>query len=209
MIANLVFKYGPLTTTQIYELACCENITGSYENTSRLKQSVDNSIKSLFHNTHILRMNPFTYEWEFNANGVYVEGIIEPKRKFVTQKFFIKPSELQYEQLGNGMDYVYAIYSPNNRLYAAINKQGYFPIKIGKTKNLIRRIDRLSESGPGMLAIGLAIKTNKATNLESNIHTQLTLRGRSIEIPGRKEWFLTNLDEVRSIYKKSNWLERK
>jgi len=107
------------------------------------------------------------------------------------------------------MDYVYAIYSPNNRLYAAINKQGYFPIKIGKTKNLIRRIDSLSESGPGMLAIGLAIKTNKATNLESNIHTQLTLRGRSIEIPGRKEWFLTNLDEVRSIYKKSNWLERK
>ncbi len=180
-----------------------------YENTSRIKYSVSSSIQSLFCNTHILRMNPFTYEWEFNANGLYVDGIIEYQRKFVTQKFFIKPSAIQYEQLGHGIDYVYAIYSPSNRFDAAINKQDCFPIKIGKTNNLMRRISNLSESGPGMLVIGLAIRTNKSTNLESTIHTQLAMRGRSIEIPGRKEWFLTNLDEVKSIYKKLNLLVRK
>ena len=60
-----------------------------------------------------------------------------------------------------------------------------------------------------MLAVGLVFRTDSASQLESSIHTYLGIRGRLIEIPGRREWFQTNLDEVKSVYKKLDGRVRK
>ncbi len=159
--------------------------------------------------THLLRLNSLTGQWEFNVNGVYTHNLLGSKKPFIHQQFFTKPADLKYESFGYGEEFVYAIYAPSNRFDAAVKKYDYFPIKIGRTRNLDRRIKSLSESGPGMLAVGLVFRTNCASKLESSIHTYLSVRGKLIEIPGRREWFQTNLDEVKSVYRKLDGRVRK
>lgn len=198
-----------MNLSQIHELVSCENVTGLYSGSSTLRQAVNNSIQELFRHTHLLRLNSLTGEWEFNVNGVYKNNLLGSKKSFIHQQFFAKPADLKYESLGSGKECVYAIYSPSNRFDAAVGKYGYFPIKIGRTRNLNSRIKSLSASGPGMLAVGLVFRTDSASQLESSIHTYLGIRGRLIEIPGRREWFQTNLDEVKSVYKKLDGRVRK
>ena len=95
---------------------------------------------------------------------------------------------------------MYVVYSTELRIESIINGRRHFPLKVGKTNNIVRRISQLSESGPTALAIGMLFRTDQASRLEKFIHNKLRDEGQHLDIPGRKEWFLSNLQEVTGHY---------
>ena len=112
----------------------------------------------------------------------------------------VAPGKIKYPQMGYGSDIVYVIYSTAMRTEAILKKWDIWPLKVGKTNNLERRLKQLSESGPNSLCVGLVMYTNNPFLLEQYIHKNLTDRGQFLRIPGRKEWFNSNLDQIRSLY---------
>jgi hypothetical protein len=88
------------------------------------------------------------------------------------------------------------------RIEAVLRNRDVWPLKVGKTNNLERRLKQLSESGPNSLCVGLAIYTDNSYNLEQHIHQVLTERGQFLRITGRKEWFRSNLNEIKAISNK-------
>ena len=111
-----------------------------------------------------------------------------------------KPSDMRFEKIGYGSEYVYVVYSKAMRLEAILKSKDNWPLKVGKTNNLQRRIVQLSESGPNSLTIGLVIKSDNPMRLEKAIHNKLTMNGQAIEIAHRQEWFKSNLGQIKSIY---------
>jgi hypothetical protein len=86
------------------------------------------------------------------------------------------------------------------RLEAILKSKDNWPLKVGKTNNLQRRIVQLSESGPNSLIIGLVIKSDNPIRLEKAIHNKLILNGQAIELAHRQEWFKSNLGQIKNIY---------
>lgn len=110
------------------------------------------------------------------------------------------PSDMKFEKLGYGSQFVYVMYSKAARYEAILKGSEIWPLKVGKTNNLITRCIKLSESGPNLLTIAFAIRSDKPKLLERRIQAKLTDEGRLIEMPHRKEWFLSNLNQVKAIY---------
>jgi hypothetical protein len=108
--------------------------------------------------------------------------------------------DLYYKQYGVGSDFVYVVYSTDLRIESIVNGREHFPLKVGKTNNIVRRIAQLSEAGPNALTIGTLFRTDEASRLERFIHKRLQDQGQHLEIPGRKEWFLSNLSQVTEYY---------
>ena len=119
------------------------------------------------------------------------------------------PKDLYFKQYGIGSDYVYVVYSTDLRIESIINRRKHFPLKVGKTNNIVRRIAQLSEAGPSALTIGALFRTDEALRLEKYIHKKLRDQGQHLDLPGRKEWFLSNLPQVTACYqdfiRKSRW----
>lgn len=107
---------------------------------------------------------------------------------------------MKFPTMGFGSEIVYVIYSTAMRIEAILNKRDVWPLKVGKTNNLQRRLKQLSESGPNSLCVGLVMYTNNPYVLEQYIHAALTERGQSLKIAGRKEWFRSNLHQIQSIF---------
>ena len=103
-------------------------------------------------------------------------------------------------RFGIGSEYVYVIYSSDVRMESVINNFEFFPIKVGKTKNIVRRVEQLSESGPNTLTVGAVFCTNNSTQLEKSLHTKLIDSGQYLDIPGRREWFRSNISQVVGHY---------
>jgi hypothetical protein len=110
------------------------------------------------------------------------------------------PKDLYFKQYGVGNDFVYVVYSTDLRIDSIINGRKHFPLKVGKTNNIVRRISQLSEAGPSALTIGILFRTDQASKLERFIHKKLRDQGQHLDIPGRKEWFLSNLHQVTGYY---------
>ena len=111
-----------------------------------------------------------------------------------------KPSEMKFEKIGYGSEYVYVVYSKAMRLEAILKSKENWPLKVGKTNNLQRRIVQLSESGPNSLTIGLVMKSDNPMSLEKAIHSKLIMNGQAIELAHRQEWFKSNLGQIKNIY---------
>ena len=103
-------------------------------------------------------------------------------------------------RFGIGNEYVYVIYSSDVRMESVINNFESFPIKVGKTKNITRRVEQLSQSGPNTLTIGAVFCTENSTQLEKYLHKKLTDSGQYLDIPGRREWFRSNVSQVVGHY---------
>ena len=112
----------------------------------------------------------------------------------------IDPKDLYLSSFGVGSEYVYVIYSTDVRIEAIINKIEFFPLKVGKTKNIKRRVEQLSESGPNTLTVGAIFCTDNSADLERYIHNELKKAGQYLEVPGRREWFRSNISTVIGIY---------
>jgi hypothetical protein len=104
-------------------------------------------------------------------------------------------------EYGEGKEVVYVYYLPAYRDQAAYLGRDTWPMKIGMTKgDLPSRIrDQVSTAVPEEPVIGLIYRTDSASVGERMLHSTLDTRGRRMAgAPGR-EWFLTNLAEVKEI----------
>lgn len=140
--------------------------------------------------------------------GLAAEGAVES----VSQGFWQINSEGAAEdaprsaetgpiEVGEGAEIVYVYYFPAYRDQAALLGRDMWPMKIGMTASDLtpRLVDQCGTAMPERPIVGLIYRTDQGRIAEKMLHSTLETRGRRIkEAPG-KEWFATNLAEVRSI----------
>jgi hypothetical protein len=202
-VASLVFKYGPLSTREIEQLVECHNQTGKYGNAETIYSNVGQAANKLFNELRIIAFSSITGLWykfsdeNFHKQKPNVRIEISRDTDYPESS---NPKDWYFKQYGVGTDFVYVVYSTDLRIESIINRRKHFPLKVGKTNNIVRRISQLSEAGPSALTIGLVFRTDEASKLEKFIHQKLRDQGQHLDIPGRKEWFLSNLHQVTSCY---------
>ena len=109
-------------------------------------------------------------------------------------------TKVKFKEIGFGQEYVYALYLPAMRYNAALNDWKLYPIKIGRTKNLLNRISALSFTGPGMLVPGVVLRTDNSQILEKELHKTLISNQAQINVSGRREWFRSNITDIEHLF---------
>jgi len=116
-----------------------------------------------------------------------------------------EPNNLDLEPekiIGSGKQSVYLYYYPAYRRLAELRGEEVWTCKIGKARNdpLIRISSQTRTALPEYPTVGLIIKTNEFTLMETTIQNILKLQGKHmLDAPGR-EWFLTSPSEVETGY---------
>lgn len=202
LVINMLTKFGPLTIDQLVELVECENSTYQYGPNFGLLNKLQQCLYELTSLVNYL-------DYEANSGKFSVSRTLNLESSKIgsapqiigTESFSsVTASNMKFEKIGYGSDYVYIVYSKAMRLEAILKGEEIWPLKVGKTNNLKRRIVQLSESGPNSLIIGLVIRSDNAIALEKIIHKKLTMRGQAIEMAHRQEWFKSNLSQIKNIY---------
>lgn len=195
MICNLLNKFGPLTIDQIVELVECENSTYRYGPNSALFSQLQKSIINLMSENYELAYSPFDGRFSLTRER-------KEKSLVIGLENFSRAAaaDMKFEKLGRGSKFVYVMYSKSARYEAILKGSEIWPLKVGRTNNPLTRCIQLSESGPNLLTIAFVIRSDNPKLLEKRIHAKLTDDGRLIEMPHRKEWFLSNLNQVKAIY---------
>jgi hypothetical protein len=204
LVASLVFKYGPLSTREIEQLVECHNQTGKYGNAETIYSNVGQAANKLFNELHLIAFSSITGLWYRFSDENFHKAKPNTKIEISRDTYYPEPSDpkdLYFKQYGVGSDFVYVVYSTELRIDSIVNRRKHFPLKVGRTNNIVRRVSQLSEAGPNALTIGTLFRTDEASKLERFIHKKLQDQGQHLDIPGRKEWFLSNLQEVTSYYK--------
>jgi hypothetical protein len=109
-------------------------------------------------------------------------------------------TKVKFREIGYGQEFVYALYLPAMRYNAALNDWKLYPIKIGRTKNLLSRISALSFTGPGMLVPGVVFRTDNSQLLEKELHKSLIENRAQINLSGRREWFRSNTTNIEYLF---------
>jgi len=203
LVASLVFKYGPLSTREIEQLVECHNQTGKYGNTETIYSNVGEAVNKLFNELRIIAFSSISGLWYRFSDENFHKAKPNTKIEISRDTHYPEssnPKDLYFKQYGVGSDFVYVVYSTDLRIESIINGRKHFPLKVGKTNNIVRRIAQLSEAGPSSLTIGTLFRTDEASRLERFIHKKLQDKGQHLDIPGRKEWFLSNLSQVSGYY---------
>jgi hypothetical protein len=203
LVASLVFQYGPLSTRDIEQLVECHNQTGKYGNAETIYSNVGQAANKLFNEHRLISFSSITGLWYKFSDENFHKAKSKSRIEISRDSHYPEstdPKDLYFKQYGIGSDYVYVVYSTDLRINSIVNGRRHFPLKVGKTSNIVRRITQLSESGPNALTIGVIFKTDDATSLERFIHKKLHGQGQHLDIPGRKEWFLSNLSQVTGCY---------
>jgi len=203
LVASLVFKYGPLSTREIEQLVECHNQTGKYGNAETIYSNVGQAANKLFNERRLISFSSITGLWYKFSDKNFHKAKSKLRIEISRDSHYpdsTDPKDLYVKQFGIGSGYVYVVYSTDLRIDSIINGYRHFPLKVGKTSNIVRRIAQLSESGPNALTIGVIFKTDDASSLERFIHKKLHAQGQHLYIPGRKEWFLSNLSQVTGHY---------
>ena len=146
------------------------------------------------------------YEWEERllVDELFEELIngtpAKPAQRISKEKWRILPPHQQI--FGEGEGWVYLYYFDKGKAEAQDQGSKVWPCKIGFTENEPeKRIQQQMEENSDIPIIALLLQTNKPKVLERSIHGILTLRGSHLKHPQGREWFLTEPDEVASIYK--------
>lgn len=103
--------------------------------------------------------------------------------------------------LGEGKESVYVYYFPAYRDQAAFLGRKEWPMKVGMTTGepAFRIKEQSGTSMPESPVVGMIYRTPNASNSERMLHSTLKERDRYISGAPGKEWFMTSLDEIRSI----------
>ncbi len=106
------------------------------------------------------------------------------------------------EEIGEGDYSVYVYYYDTYRKYAALCNEEYYPCKIGRTdvSPMDRIIGQARTCYPELPVCALLIKCSDSVIMESTIHNILKIHGRWLDDAPGKEWFKTNIEEIKSIY---------
>ncbi len=199
LIFKLLFEYKSLDYNQIKELVEIYNSTHMYVKRFHIEEKVINSLNKLEFEFQIIYFDSKLRLWTTLSDNESV--LCELGESKIHKKFHYNPEFFKYLSIGFGNEFVYCLYSPQQKIHAIVNKIKNYPIKVGKSNNIVRRIKQLSISGSESLIPDLVFCTPKSTELEKNIHSILKAQFSQMEIPGRKEWFYTNKVEIQNIVK--------
>ena len=114
-----------------------------------------------------------------------------------------EPDNLEPEKIiGSGKQSVYLYYYPAYRRLAELQSEEVWACKIGKARNdPISRIRSQTRTAlPEYPKVGLIIKTDEFTLMETTIQNILKLQGKHIQDAPGTEWFLTSPSEVETVY---------
>jgi hypothetical protein len=187
--------HGPKSTRQLTELLSCENIYGELASPYSLNTDVLSTIKNLYLSDLAISYNSKSGRW-FIKTQAHQEKIDLLESNFAE----INLAKVKFKEIGFGQEFVYALYLPAMRYNAALNDWKLYPIKIGRTKNLLNRISALSFTGPGMLVPGVVLRTDNSQILEKEIHKTLIANRAQINLSGRREWFRSNITNIEHLF---------
>jgi len=114
-----------------------------------------------------------------------------------------EPDNLEPEKvIGSGKQSIYLYYYPAYRRLAELQSEEVWACKIGKARNdpLIRISSQTRTALPEYPTVGLIIKTDEFTLMETTIQNILKLQGKHIQDAPGTEWFLTSPNEVETVY---------
>jgi len=191
---EILREYGSLSTYQILEIMDCLNLYGTITGPLSLRTDVTSAMHKLFSRENAITYDPKSGKWELPQRKS-AHGITSSLPDFSR----IETGKIKFRELGTGAEYVYALYLPHSRFNAALNDWKLYPVKIGRTKNLLDRINALSFTGPGMLVPAVVLKTDDSVADERTIHDALRSSRSNIELGVRREWFRSNVLLVQKL----------
>jgi hypothetical protein len=187
--------HGPKSTRQLTELLSCENVYGELGSPYSLNADILSTIKNLYLSDLAISYDSKTGMW-YSKTQAHLGEINLVKSNFAE----IDLNKVKFKEIGFGQEYVYALYLPGLRYSAALNDWKLYPIKIGRTKNLLNRISALSFTGPGMLVPGVVLRTDNSQILEKELHRTLSANQAQINLSGRREWFRSNMANIEYLF---------
>lgn len=199
-ILKILMNFGSSSQERLYELLSCQNLYGDMCHPADLQIKLNFALAKLHSEFSLIYPHTKSGKWQLNSNVRWKNVFSENELHLTADYSLVELDRLKFQTLGVGREYVYGFYLPIYRHEAAIKGKPKFPIKVGRTNNIQRRIASLSTTGTGMLVPALVISTNDSSQLESRMHLALTARGSRIELHGRREWFMTNVREINSVY---------
>ena len=189
--------HGPKSTRQLTELLSCENVYGELGSPYSLNADILSTIKNLYLSDRVISYDSKSGRWFIKTQAHLGET------NLVHSNFAeIELTKVKFKEIGFGQEYVYALYLPAMRYNAALNDWKLYPIKIGRTKNLLNRISALSFTGPGMLVPGVVLRTDNSQILEKELHKTLIANQAQIKLSGRREWFRSNITNIEHLFSK-------
>ena len=184
-----------MSTRQLTELLSCENVYGELASPYSLNTDILSAIKNLYLRELAITYNSKSGKWNIKTYAHL------GKNELINSNFAeIDLTKVKFREIGYGQEFVYALYLPAMRYNAALNDWKLYPIKIGRTKNLLSRISALSFTGPGMLVPGVVFRTDNSYLLEKELHKSLIVNRAQINLSGRREWFRSNITNVEGLF---------
>lgn len=160
-----------------------------------MKADILSTIKNLYLSDRVISYDSKSGRWFIKTQAHLGET------NLVQSNFAeIELTKVKFKEIGFGQEYVYALYLPAMRYNAALNDWKLYPIKIGRTKNLLNRISALSFTGPGMLVPGVVLRTDNSQILEKELHKTLIANQAQINLSGRREWFRSNMTNIEHLF---------
>jgi hypothetical protein len=201
LLIYLIGKFGPLTSPKLFELVSCFGSHGFVGAASRIEKVISNTLQNLMFEKHQILYVPEFGKWKLNhadLNGSEAELVCSLEiPRFALRD--VSDFEQSLNVKGVGDEYVYVVYHSESRIESVLRNRDNWLLKVGRTNNLQRRVAQLSESGPNSLVIGVAYKTYNSRGLEKYIHQALHAQKKECIIPGRREWFYSNVVEISSL----------
>ena len=198
LVYKLLYEYKVLDFYQLKELIEIYNGTHLYVKRFYIESEIIDSLIKLEFEFQVIYYDAHLLKWKVIANSDSI--LYEIKEYGLCKQMNYNPETYKYLPIGIGDEFVYSLFSPRQKIDAIINRKRNYPIKVGKTNNIVRRIKELSVSGTEALAIDSIFRTKRSSEMEKFIHKYLRTQFSQIEIPGRKEWFYSNKAEVLKIH---------
>jgi hypothetical protein len=198
IIYKLLYEYKALDFKQLKELVEIYNGTHLYVKRYFIEDQIIKSLNTLEFEFQVIYFDSKLFCWKLISDSDSI--LCEIKENRLCKQIDFNPDTYKFLALGVGDEFVYCLFSPRQKIESIVNKNRNYPIKVGKTNNIVRRIKELSVSGTEALAIDAIFRTKKSAEMEKFIHRSLENQFSQIKIPGRKEWFYSNKVEVLKIH---------
>ena len=198
LIYRLLIKFGDLNKRQIRELVEMFNISEKYADRYIVSNRVSAAITDLEFKYGLITFDSKNLVWKILGDWRDILNLLNEKSYIPLP--FIDPKEFKPIERGKGQEFVYALYVPEDKINSIIKLKNFYAVKVGRTKDIKRRLRDLSVSGPNILGIDLCIRTDNSRQLEKLFHKKLKANFAQLPVPHRKEWFYTTKFELLKIY---------
>jgi hypothetical protein len=198
LLVYLIGRFGPLNSPEIFELVSCFGSHGVVAPSSTIENVISSTLQNLMLEKHEILYVPEFGKWKLNEGNAKIsinETSSEKTLPKLTLRNVVNTEELLNIK-GVGTEYVYVVYHSESRIESILRNRQNWLVKVGRTNNLQKRVAQLSQSGPNSLVIGIAFKSYDSRGLEKYIHKALHSQKKACDIPGRREWFYSNLEEI-------------